>query len=63
MTTEHTLPRPRLRDDMTFEQVKTDQTVTWITDVDEQRMWADFLALVDQYQRTHAVRGGAGDHR
>jgi inosine-uridine nucleoside N-ribohydrolase len=55
MTTQHTLPRPRLRDDMTFEKVKTDQTVTWITDVDEQRMWAEFLSLVDEYQRKHAV--------
>ena len=55
MTTQHTLPRQRLRDDMTFEQVKTEQTVTWITDVDEQRMWADFLSLLDEYQRTHAV--------
>ncbi len=55
MTTQHTLPRPRLRDNMTFERVKTDQTVTWITDVDEERMWADFLRLVDEYQRTHAV--------
>jgi purine nucleosidase len=63
MTTQHTLPRPRLRDDMTFEQVKTDQTVTWITDVDEQRMWTDFLSLVDEYQRTHAVRNTAMDHR
>ena len=63
MTTQHTLPRPRLRDDMTFEQVKTDQTVTWITDVDEQRMWADFLSLVDEYQRTHAVGSRAMDRR
>ena len=63
MTTQHTLPRPRLRDDMTFEQVKTDRTVTWITDVDEQRMWADFLSLVDEYQRTHAVGSRAMDHR
>jgi purine nucleosidase len=55
MTTQHTLPRQRLRDDMTFEQVKTEQTVNWITDVDEQRMWADFLSLLDEYQRTHAV--------
>ena len=55
MTTQDTLPRPRLRDDMTFEKVKTDRIVTWITDVDEQRMWADFLSLVDEYQRTHAV--------
>jgi inosine-uridine nucleoside N-ribohydrolase len=63
MTTQHTLPRPRLRDDMTVEQVKTDRTVTWITDVDEPRMWADFLSLVDDYQRTHAVRNTAMDHR
>ena len=63
MTTQHTLPRPRLRDDMTVEQVKTDRTVTWITDVDETRMWADFLSLVDEYQRTHAVRNTSMDHR
>ena len=59
MTTQHTLPRPKLRDDMTFEQVETRNTVTWITDVDEQRMWADFLNLVDKYQRTHAPRSRA----
>ena len=58
MTTQHALPRPRMRDNMTFEQAKTDQTVTWITDVDEQTMWAEFLKLVDEYQRTHAVGGG-----
>jgi purine nucleosidase len=63
MTEQHTLPRPRLRDDMTFEQVKTDQTVTWITDVDEQRMWADFLRLVDDYQRTHAIGSRMMDNR
>ncbi len=51
MTAQHTLPRPRMRDDMTFEEVKTDRTITWITDVDEQRMWADFLRLVDDYQK------------
>jgi purine nucleosidase len=55
MTEQHTLPRPRMRDDMTFEQVRTDQTVTWITGVDKDRMWAEFLSLVDAYQRTHAV--------
>jgi purine nucleosidase len=63
MTTQHTLPRPRMRFDMTFEQVKTDQTVTWITDVDEKRMWADFLNLVDEYQRTHAVDNRPMVHR
>jgi len=55
MTRQHTLPRPSMRDDMTFAQVNTDQAITWITDVDEERMWADFLSLVDAYQRTHAV--------
>ena len=55
MTKQHTLPRPSMRDDMTFAQANTDQTITWITDVDEERMWADFLSLVDAYQRTHAV--------
>ena len=55
MTTQHTLPRPRLRDDMTFERIKTDQNVTWITDVDERKMWSDFLRLVDEYQRTHPI--------
>src|SRR4030095_516485 len=46
MTTQHTLPRPRMNDNMTFEQVKTEQTVTWITDVDEQRLWTDFFKLL-----------------
>ncbi len=59
MTTQQTLPRPRMRDDMTFEQVKTDQTITWITDVDEQKMWTEFLGLVDEYQKA-GVRTKSG---
>jgi hypothetical protein len=46
-----------MRDNMTFEQLKTDRDVVWITDVDEQLLWSDFLKLVDDYQRRHAVRG------
>jgi len=56
MTTQHTQPRPSMRDDMTFVPGNTDQTVTWITDVDEGRMWTDFLSLVDAYQRTHPLK-------
>jgi inosine-uridine nucleoside N-ribohydrolase len=56
MTTQHTVPRPRMRDDMKFEDVKTDQVITWITDVDEERLWNDFLSQVDEYQRRHHVR-------
>lgn len=57
MTKQHTLPRPVMRDNMTFEQVKTDREVTWITDIDEEQMWSDFLKLVDDYQRRHKVHG------
>jgi inosine-uridine nucleoside N-ribohydrolase len=56
MTKQHTLPRPKMHDNMTFESSKTDRSVTWITDVDEQVMWSDFLKLVDVYQRNHPVR-------
>jgi purine nucleosidase len=56
MTTQHNSPRPRLRDDMKFESVETDREVTWITDVDEDQLWSDFLKLVDDYQRKHPVR-------
>lgn len=56
MTTHETKPRPRMKDDMTFETAAaTKQTVTWITDVDERRMWDDFFSLLDAYQRTHAI--------
>ena len=56
MTKQHTLPRPRLRDNMTFENVSTDREVTWITDVDEEQLWSDFLKLVDDFQHKHPVR-------
>ena len=57
MTTQHTAPRPRMRDDMKFEDVKTEEVITWITDVDEDRLWSDFLKHVDEYQLRHHVRG------
>ena len=56
MTTQHTSPRPRMRDDMTFERIETNKVVTWITDVDEEKMWKDFFTLVDNYQRRHKIR-------
>jgi len=56
MTTQHNLPRPRMRDNMTFETAGDSGDVIWITDVDENRMWSDFLKLVDDYQRKHPIR-------
>jgi inosine-uridine nucleoside N-ribohydrolase len=55
MTRQHELPRPRMRDNMTFEASNAGD-VTWITDVDEKLMWSDFLTLVDNYQRRHPIR-------
>ena len=51
-------PRPRLGDDMIFQHpaAPAGPTITWITRVDSTRMWASFLALLDEYQATHAVR-------
>jgi purine nucleosidase len=56
MTTQHNSPRPRMRENMTFEQVETKEVVTWISDVDEKTMWDDFLRLLDAYQRTHKIQ-------
>ena len=55
MTTQDVRPRPVLRDDLKFDHPKTDKTITWVTDVDEKRVWADFLVRIDNYQRTHDV--------
>ena len=63
MTTQHNSSRPRMRDDMKFENVQTDREVTWITDVDEARLWADFLKLVDEYQRKHPIRKRVSGNR
>ncbi len=54
MTTQEEYPRPQMQDDLTFKEVPgTKATITWITDIDEARMWADFLEKLDHYQRTH----------
>lgn len=63
MTTQHTSSRPGLRNDFKFENARSDREVTWITDVDEDRIWADFLRLVDDYQRKHRVRKRVNGNR
>jgi purine nucleosidase len=55
MTTQKTIPRPRLTDDLAFAQVKADKTITWVTSIDSARLWADFIAKLDEYERTHAI--------
>jgi inosine-uridine nucleoside N-ribohydrolase len=55
MTSQEVYSRPTLRDDASFDHPQTNKTITWITAVDEKRLWADFVAKLDIYQRTHAV--------
>jgi inosine-uridine nucleoside N-ribohydrolase len=55
MTEQETHSRPRMNDDLIFEHPATSQEIIWITDVDEERMWADFLQKLDFYQRTNSV--------
>jgi inosine-uridine nucleoside N-ribohydrolase len=55
MTTQHTAQRRQLLDNMSFGPIRDNQIVTWISDVDENRMWSDFLNLVDDYQRKHRI--------
>jgi len=47
-TTTETRPRPALNlTDMSFSFPKTTKTVQWITSVDEQKMWPDFVRRLD----------------
>ncbi len=55
MTSQEVYPRPLLQDDLTFEHPQATKTITWITAVDEKRLWKDFITKLDDYQRTHAV--------
>jgi purine nucleosidase len=55
MTTQKTIPRPRLADNLSFEQMSTNKTIGWVTSIDSGRMWADFIYKLDQYERTHAI--------
>lgn len=57
--TETEAPRPELKDDLSLQQSlpgKEDaERITWITAVDSERLWADFTASLDEFQRTHAI--------
>jgi inosine-uridine nucleoside N-ribohydrolase len=57
MTTQKQIPRPRLKDDLSFEQTNSGNTITWITSVDSAHLWPDFIQKLDEYERSHAVDG------
>jgi purine nucleosidase len=56
LTSQQTYPRPSLTDKMQFTHASRGGTIIWITKVDTETLWADFLAKLDAYQRAHTVR-------
>jgi inosine-uridine nucleoside N-ribohydrolase len=48
-TTEETYPRPTLNlADLSFSFPKTEETVRWVTAIDSQKMWPDFVQRLDR---------------
>ena len=41
-----TRPRPRLRDDLTFDLDRPKGTIEWITSIDEAKLWPDLVAKI-----------------
>ena len=46
LTRQETHPRPRVRDDLTFDHARPQGTITWITAIDADRLWADLAAIL-----------------
>jgi purine nucleosidase len=56
MTTQKEIPRPRLLDNLSFEDTSTNAgTITWITGVDSKRLWGDFAEKLQTYSRMHVT--------
>lgn len=51
--------RPKLQDDLALVTSTNNrpgaQKIHWITSVDSKRLWADFTANLDEFQRTHKI--------
>ncbi|MBV8830604.1 MAG: nucleoside hydrolase [Acidobacteriaceae bacterium] len=60
MTTQESIPRPKLNADMTFTEAAANRPVIWIRSVDSSRMWPDFLSKIDSYQHSHAIESNQG---
>ncbi len=46
MTRVETRPRPRLRDDLSFDLDNPKGTIDWVTSIDEGRLWTDLVAKI-----------------
>jgi purine nucleosidase len=62
-TTERTYPRPSLDlRDLSFSFPKTGKTIRWITSIDQDRMWPDFVQRLDSLNRAAAKKPGEFAH-
>jgi inosine-uridine nucleoside N-ribohydrolase len=48
LTKTETRPRPRLRDDVTFDHSQPRGTITWITEIDTAGLWDDLVAKLSR---------------
>jgi inosine-uridine nucleoside N-ribohydrolase len=55
MTSQESMARERLNPDFTLTSAGGGPPIQWITHVDSQRLWTDFLKKLDFYERTHAI--------
>ena len=55
MTKQESYARPVLLGDMKLSHPQTDRKIVWITEIDSQRFWADFLDKLDRYEATHSL--------
>ncbi len=47
MARGHEVPRPRLQSDLSFAHPETTRRITWLTEIDTDRVWLDFTKKMD----------------
>jgi inosine-uridine nucleoside N-ribohydrolase len=54
------VPRPQLQSDLSFAHPETSRRITWLTEIDTQRVWRDFTKKIDArgQQRTPTASAG-----
>lgn len=61
LTKNDSMPRPTLTDDLALKPgPSATGTITWITSVDSERLWAEFSRRLLLFQATHALAAGPG---
>jgi len=51
MASGEEVPRPTLNQDLSFSHDDTVRKITWLTDIDADRVWSDFTAKIDAVRR------------